>query len=104
MLRRAFPDMKFTTDLLFAEGDMVGGRWTGRGTHKGEFMGIPPSNKTFQMTGTDLLKIQNGKVVEWFHNEDVFKMLTDIGAIPQIGAFASAGGQQPMQPRAQRPT
>ena len=41
----AFPDLKFTTDDLFGEGDRVAGHYTLRGTHQGEWLGIPPTNQ-----------------------------------------------------------
>ncbi len=43
MFRTAFPDMRVTTEDMVAEGDMVVSRWTGRGTHKGDYMGIAPT-------------------------------------------------------------
>ena len=46
MLRSAFPDLKATIDDILAEGDKVAARMTWRGTHKGEFMGIPPTGKS----------------------------------------------------------
>jgi predicted ester cyclase len=42
MLRTAFPDLHFTIEELIAEGDIVAGRLTMRGPHRGPFMGIPP--------------------------------------------------------------
>src|SRR2546428_2750648 len=41
----AFPDIQVTTDDVFAEGDKVALRWSARGTHKGELMGIAPTGK-----------------------------------------------------------
>jgi len=52
--RAAFPDGKTTTDDLIAEGDKVVERFTFVGTHKGEFMGMPPSGKQLRVTGIDL--------------------------------------------------
>ena len=45
-LRAAFPDLHMTIEDQIAEGDRVVTRWTARGTHTGEFHGIPPTGKT----------------------------------------------------------
>jgi predicted ester cyclase len=60
----AFPDMHVTIDDMVAEGDKVAARVTMTGTHKGEFMGIPPTNKkvTFSLIVID--RIAGGKIVE----------------------------------------
>jgi ketosteroid isomerase-like protein len=41
----AFPDLTYTVEKQVAEGDMVVTRWTVRGTHQGELMGVPPSGR-----------------------------------------------------------
>ena len=46
MFRAAFPDLRSTVEDLIAEGDKVVGRMTTSGTHRGEFMGIPPHKQT----------------------------------------------------------
>jgi predicted ester cyclase len=45
MLRVVFPDIVYNIEDLIAEDDKVVARWTAQVTHKGEFMGIPPTNK-----------------------------------------------------------
>ena len=46
--RSAFPDPVYTVEKRVTEGDMVVTRWTARGTHQGEFMGIPPSGNSIE--------------------------------------------------------
>src|SRR3972149_574102 len=50
MFRSAFPDFKATIDDMIAEGDKVVVRISWRGSHKGEFMGIPPTGKSVSGT------------------------------------------------------
>ena len=45
-LRGAFPDWYSTQEELIAEDDRVAERWTGRGTHQGEFLGVPPKGRS----------------------------------------------------------
>ena len=50
--RTAFPDFHATIEDQIAEGDLVMTRWSGRGTHQGIHMGIPPTHKQITMTGS----------------------------------------------------
>ena len=55
MFFAAFPDIKATVKDLCVYGDKVWVRKTFHGTHQGEFMGIPPTNKTFEINVIDIL-------------------------------------------------
>jgi steroid delta-isomerase-like uncharacterized protein len=87
-LRRAFPDLQVTIEDQVAEGDRVVTRWTARGTHRGEFRGIPPTGKQGAITGITIDRIANDKVVECWTNADDLGMLRLLGVIP---APAQAG-------------
>ena len=63
-LRASFPDFHLSLDDMIAEGDKVVSRWTGGGTHTGEFMGIPPSGRQIKITGIIISRIANCKIVE----------------------------------------
>jgi len=60
----AFPDYHMTFDDLIVEGDKVASRWTMTGTHQGEFMGIPPTNKKWKGWAIAIRRIIDGKFVE----------------------------------------
>src|SRR3990172_6865501 len=62
--RNAFPDIHFKIDELIAEGDKVVTRWTAQCTHKGELVGIPATGKSSTVTGINVDRIVNGKIVE----------------------------------------
>src|SRR5689334_1677702 len=64
MYRAAFPDLWFSIDEQVAEGDLVVTRWTARGTHDGSLMGAAPTHRKCTVTGIQIDKISNGKVVE----------------------------------------
>lgn len=83
--RAAFPDLRFTVEDEIAAGDKVVQRWTVRGTHKGELMGIPASGKQVVATGITIVRIVNNKIAEDWVNFDLFGMLQQIGAIPTPG-------------------
>jgi predicted ester cyclase len=80
----AFSDGRITVDEQIAEGDMVATRWTGRGTHDGELMGIAPTRKQATVSGITMSRLQNGKVVEEWTNWDTLGMLQQLGAVPEM--------------------
>ena len=80
----AFPDSHTTLEDLIAEGDKVVARCTMRATHRGEFMGIPPTGKQVSFTGIEIDRIKDGKFVESWFNEDDLGLLQQLGAIPQM--------------------
>ncbi len=82
--RRAFPDVHITINDQVAEGDQVCTRWTATGTHKGELMGIAPTDKTATVTGVDIDRYQGGKVVEAWASYDMLGMLQQLGVAPAL--------------------
>ena len=80
--RTAFPDIHVTIEDMVAEADKVIARLTFRGTHRGEFQGIPPTNKEVTWTGIWIYRVANGKFVERWHNYDMLGLLRQLGAIP----------------------
>lgn len=87
-----FPDIHETIEDLFAEEDRVVARWVCRGTHLGEFVGIPPTGKTVAVTGIDIYRIVDGQVAENWHNVDGLGLLYQIGAVPPIWLGVVYGG------------
>ena len=88
--REAFPDLNFwgTADLI-AEGDYVVGQWEGGGTHTGPaFDDLPigslpeDSGKTMRFTGTTVLRLRDGQIVEEVGLDDGVKVLQQLGIIP----------------------
>ena len=89
--RVAFPDLGFggTADLI-AEGDYVVGQWIGGGTHTGPaFTDLPvgslPENsgKTMRFTGTSVLRVKDGLIVEEIGLDDGVAVLKQLGLIPK---------------------
>jgi steroid delta-isomerase-like uncharacterized protein len=83
LYQSAFPDAEITIEDQIAEGDMVVTRWTGRGTHRGDLMGVPPSGNRVEVAGITISRIEGGKVTEEWDNYDALGMMQQIGAIPE---------------------
>lgn len=69
-LRRAFPDLSVREEELAVEVErsLVTVRWSGRGTHRGTFLGCAPTDREVRFEGLELLRVANGQLVErWGH-------------------------------------
>jgi steroid delta-isomerase-like uncharacterized protein len=84
-----FPDLQTTTEDLIAEGDRVVERYTARGTHKGEFMGAPPTGKKFAIESMVIYRLANGKIVETWGLNDGDSLNRQLGLMPAPGKPAS---------------
>jgi predicted ester cyclase len=79
-LRGAFPDRTDTIEDIIAEGDRVGMLFRVRGTQRGNFFGIAPTNKTIDIHELGIFHLADGKITEaWF-------MADELGLLQQLGA------------------
>jgi predicted ester cyclase len=82
--RAAYSDARITVDEQIAEGDKVATRWTGRGRHDGDLMGVTPTGKQVKVSGLTLSRLANGKVIEEYTNWDTFGMMQQLGVVPEL--------------------
>lgn len=75
----AFPDFQHVIEDMIAEGDKVAARYTDRGTHKGEFMGIAPTGKQVEFTAIGICRFANGKFTEAWVDYDALGLLQQLG-------------------------
>jgi len=75
----AFPDMKMSIEELIAKGDKVVLRFVCRGTHTGEFEGIPATGKQVEYGGIIIFRIENGKIVETREDNDFRNLIQQLG-------------------------
>ena len=86
--RAAFPDLHATVEDQIAEGNRAAMRFTARGTHKGEFQGIPPTGKQIALSGISIQRFVDGKIVENWVSLDALGalgMLQQLGVLPPMG-------------------
>jgi len=83
MYHAAYSDSRFEVHEQIAEGDLVVTRWTGKGTHDGELMGMPPTGKWVEVDGVAIDRISGGKIVESWNCFDALGMMQQLGAIPE---------------------
>jgi predicted SnoaL-like aldol condensation-catalyzing enzyme len=80
--RAAVPDVHCEVDNILIEGDLAG--WTVRttGTHTGDALGFPATNKSFETVSANLGRFRDGKAAEHWAEQGMFPMLVQIGIIP----------------------
>jgi predicted ester cyclase len=91
--KTAFPDLKFTLEDVWTDGDIVIGHFRQTGTMTGELPGMPATGKQMDIHGVDIVRIKDGKAVEhWGYQEDN-KMAQQMGWMPSMdGAAPPAEG------------
>lgn len=82
-IKRAFPDIHFTIEDLFAEDDRVVARWSARLTHRGDFFGIPPTGNTATLTGVHVYHVREGRIVEEWQELNALGLIQQLGVLPQ---------------------
>jgi len=80
--RYASPDFSMTIEDLISDGDKVWGRMTARGTQKGQFGPIPPTNKKFEITVIDVMRFKEDKLVEHWGVPDRLALMEQLGMKP----------------------
>jgi steroid delta-isomerase-like uncharacterized protein len=79
----AFPDLHMVVEDLIADGDKAVARVRTTGTHRGTFMGIPPSSSSVEMQLIDIMRFDRaGRVCEHWGVADMLTLLQQLGAVP----------------------
>ena len=79
MCRNGFPDLHYSIDDVIAERDEVVMHWTAHATHEGTFLGIAPTRKTAQVSGSMICRIRNNKIAEQFVDWNLLTLLEQLG-------------------------
>lgn len=85
--RAAFEHLNVTVEDMIAEGDTVAARFTARGVHKGSFMGLPATGKLITMTGIEIFRIKDDKIIELWGEANL------LGLMQQLGIVSAPGNQ-----------
>jgi predicted ester cyclase len=80
-LKKAFPDLRYTIEDTLESGDKIVHRLTARGTMKGDFMGMPATNKPATWTEFHIGRVVNGRLTEHWGLADQLGMLVQLGVI-----------------------
>ncbi|GIW90397.1 MAG: hypothetical protein KatS3mg109_0829 [Pirellulaceae bacterium] len=78
----AFPDLAWVNEEMVAEGEYVMARSTWTGTHRGEFLGIPPTHRAVKVAAWTIDHVVDGKLVDSRIMVDALGLLQQLGALP----------------------
>jgi steroid delta-isomerase-like uncharacterized protein len=87
-LQRAFPDIQYRIDDVIIAGDRIALRWEARGTHRGDYLGVPATGRPVTYTGVTIYELRDGRVARIWVAADLFSLLrrlreTRTGATPE---------------------
>jgi predicted ester cyclase len=80
-LLEGLPDLKIDLDLVMVEADLVTVRSTMRGTHTGSLMGVPASGRRVAVDGIDIMRVEDGRIVEHWGLTDTVGLLHQVGTV-----------------------
>jgi steroid delta-isomerase-like uncharacterized protein len=80
--RTGMPDVQFSIDELLGEADRIALRWSGWGTSRGCFLGLPPTGQSFRISGISFARIAGERIAESWISFDTLDLLRQIGALP----------------------
>jgi len=80
--RAAFHGLNVTINDIMADGNKVIARFTARGTHNGEFMGVPPTGKAIILTAIEIFRVKDGRIVELWGEVNMMGLMQQLGMLP----------------------
>lgn len=89
MFDAAFPHHRVELHEIIAEGDYVSVLHTHTGRHSGPFMGVPPTGTEIRIGGVEVMRLQNGQIVEFWRHDD------DAGLLMQLGILQAPAQAMP---------
>lgn len=82
-LRAGLTDPRMTIDDIIAEDDRVAVRLTASATQTGEFMGMPPSGRSYEIAEIHIFRLRDGRIVEHWHEANSMGLMRQLGALPE---------------------
>jgi len=86
----AFPDLRLEVEQIIASGDSVVARFVATGTHRGNFAGVPPTNRSIELHACNVLEVSNGKIIRGRLYADNATLFQQIGVFSLPRATAAS--------------
>ncbi|MEA2933100.1 MAG: hypothetical protein QOI56_1885 [Actinomycetota bacterium] len=85
LFNAALPDHVTEVKDEIVTDDRIVYRWETRGTHNGDFFGVPPTGKKLLSRGMTIIKVEEGKITELWEAIDILGLMQQMGVIPSPG-------------------
>ncbi|PNE38055.1 ester cyclase [Streptomyces noursei] len=89
----AFPDLTFAVGERLARGDRVAEKWTMRGTHRAEYLGVPATGRIVEINGMSMVRMRAGKFLVDDFYFDASGVLRQLGLLPSLKATNGTVGR-----------
>ncbi|MBA3382990.1 MAG: ester cyclase [Actinobacteria bacterium] len=77
-------DLTYTSDFMVAVDDLVVERWTESGPHTGTYFGVPPTGRHVVVTGIEIWRLRDGKIVERWAEVNELELLRKVGLLDGV--------------------
>jgi steroid delta-isomerase-like uncharacterized protein len=77
--RNGFPDLYFTIDDTIAERNEVVIHWTAHGSHRGDFLGMRPTNRSATVSGTSIFRMEGAMIAEMWADWNLMSLMEQLG-------------------------
>lgn len=82
--RAAFPDLEYAVETVIAEDDIAALRYTARGTHEGELLGLEPTGERVSVSGMEMYRVEDGQITEMWTSYDSLGLFQELGVVPPL--------------------
>lgn len=89
----AFPDLTFEVTERIAQGDRVAEKWTLRGTHSAEYIGVPATGRVVEFNGMSMVRMRDAKFLVDDFYFDVSGVMRQLGLMPSLKASTGRAGR-----------
>ena len=90
MFASAFPDGTLEVKKVYTQGNTAIAEMVGRGTHKGDLMGVAPTGKPVEIVICNVMELRDGKIYREREYMDMMSMMVQLGAVKAPGGAAGA--------------
>lgn len=90
--RAAFPDLEYAVESVISEDDVAALRYTARGTHEGELLGLEPTGERVSVSGMEMYRVEDGRIAEMLTSYDALGLFQGLGVVLPLEELGETSG------------